>query len=102
MLYKRVLPLDTFYKGQRVQIENINVVSVADNLIDEVTLKYVVASGDVGFEQYVGEGAITVGADKYASWDASALGAYQIVCEAIGFELCMPNKLYEFEPVEGE
>ena len=101
MLYKRVLPLDAFYKSQRVQIENINVVSVADNLVDEVTFKYTVASGDVGFEQYVGEGAITISPDKYATWDASALGAYQIVCEAIGLELCTPHKLYEFA-IEGE
>lgn len=96
MLFKRTKPLDVFFGGKRNQVENINVVSIADNLVDTVTFKYTVAMGDVGHEIYVGEGTVTVTPDDYQKWDASALGAYQLVCNEIGLELVEPLKLFEF------
>lgn len=100
MLFKRVKPLDVFFAGQRSQVENVNVVSISDNLVDEVTFKYTVAMGDVGSEVFVGDGIITFSGDDYAKWDASALGAYKLVCAGVGLELVDALKLFELN--EGE
>lgn len=73
-----------FCNGQKLDIEGISVVSIADNLIDTVTFKYTLATKEGVF---AGDGVCTLGPDSYNLWDASAKGAYSLVCKTIGLEL---------------
>ena len=84
MLFKQVKPANAFCNGKNIMIEKLNVQSIADNLVDEVTFKYTLADIDGAF---AGEGVYTLKPDNYKTWDASANGAYVIVAKAIGLEL---------------
>ena len=84
MLFKQVKPANAFCNGKRVVVENLNVQSISDNLVDEVTFKYTLADSN---QAYAGEGTFTLKPDSYKTWDASADGAYIIVAKAIGLEL---------------
>lgn len=84
MFYKDVEPATAFCNGKRVTVEKINVQSIRDNLFDEVTFKYTLADKDNGF---AGEGTFTLWPDRYKQWDASAAGAYQLVCDDLGLKL---------------
>lgn len=88
MIFKQVKPFPAFAYGKRMNVENINVQSVADNLVDEVTFKYTLADIDGATN---GDGVMTLGPDKYATWDATDRGAYEIVCDHLGLELLSNN-----------
>lgn len=84
MKYLPVKPAMAFCNGTNRTITMMNVQSVRDNLFDEVTFKYTLAS-DSG--EWAGEGAYTLGPDKYGEWDATPRGAYEMVAAGIGLEL---------------
>jgi hypothetical protein len=84
MFFKDVEPVNAFCNGKQVTVEKVNVQSIYDNLFDEVKFKYTLADKD---GVYAGEGAFILTPDRYKQWDASAEGAYQLVCAGIGLEL---------------
>lgn len=84
MQYKAVAPHSAFCNGQKLDIEGISVVSIADNLVDTVSFKYTLVDRNGSF---AGDGVCSLGPDTYTLWDASAAGAYRLVCETIGLEL---------------
>jgi citrate lyase synthetase len=81
---KAVKPLAVFHNGGLGKITKISLRSVSDNLIDAVTFKYVVFTEA---DETVGEGEVSLDASNYTTWDASATGAYKIVCNAVGLEI---------------
>lgn len=84
MNLKQVKPAKAFCNGVCVTVENINVQSVLDNLVDSVTFRYALATAD---GVWAGEGSHSLTPENYGTWDASDRGAYEIVCAAIGLEL---------------
>lgn len=81
---KAVKPLAVFINGKLGKITKISLRSVSDNLVDAVTFKYVLFTEA---DETVGEGEVGLDASNYAQWDASAIGAYKIVCNIVGLEL---------------
>jgi hypothetical protein len=60
-------------------IEQINIQSVYDNLVDYVEFKYFL----MDIDNNILVSGIFVLSDNYGDWDASLDGAYQIVCDAL-------------------
>jgi citrate lyase synthetase len=81
---KATKPLAVFNNGGLTRITKISLRSVSDNLVDSVTFKYVLFTDA---DETVGEGEVSLDASNYSTWDASARGAYQIVCGRLGLEL---------------
>lgn len=81
---KAVEPLAVFHNGGLGELSKISLRSVSDNLVNAVTFKYVLFTEA---DETVGEGEVSLDASNYATWDASALGAYKIVCAALGLKL---------------
>lgn len=93
---KQVMPHDAFCNGKKIVIENINVMSVMDNLVDHVIFRYTLfdINGVWG-----GEGSIELkGCECYDKWDATDKDAYEIVCNKIGLEL-LPNLAFKSSPI---
>jgi hypothetical protein len=84
MVFKQVKPHAAFCNGKKVDITQINVVSVADNLVDAVTFRYTL-NDEQGV--FAGDGTFSLDETNYTEWDASAAGAYRLVCAGIGLEL---------------
>lgn len=91
MMLKQIKPAKAFCNGVCVTVENINVRSVDDNLVDAVTFRYTLATAD---GVWAGEGSHSLTPDTYSTWDATDRGAYEIVCAAIGLEL-VPGVLFK-------
>lgn len=84
MITKPIKSETAFANGRRVKATAINVVSVRDNLFDHVIFEYTLFDENGAFA-----GASTFelkGEDAYKTWDASAEGAYRIVCQGIEVE----------------
>ena len=60
-------------------IEQINIQSVYDNLVDYVEFKYFL----MDIDNNILVSGIFVLSDNYGDWDASLDGAYKIVCDAL-------------------
>jgi hypothetical protein len=74
-------PHAAFANGKRMLAEAINVVSISDNLFDQVTFKYTLFDKDGA---WAGESTHSLsGIEEYQTWDASPEGAYRIVIEAL-------------------
>ncbi|PUE09000.1 hypothetical protein B9Z51_08690 [Limnohabitans sp. T6-5] len=84
MNIKATQPLAVFSNGGLTHITKISLRSVSDNLVDSVTFKYVLFTES---DETVGEGEVSLDASNYGTWDASANGAYKIVCSRLGLEL---------------
>lgn len=97
MIFKQVKPFPAFCNGTNLVVEQVNVQSVKDNLVDEVTFKYTLATAEGA---WAGEGAYTLGADRYKEWDATDRGAYEIVCAGIKLEL-LPDVRFAADKVGG-
>lgn len=75
-------PQAAFANGKRMVAEAINVVSISDNLFDQVTFKYTLFDKD---GVWAGESTHSLsGLVEYKTWDASPEGAYNIVIAALG------------------
>ena len=85
MILKQVKASPAFCNGKKMTVEQINVTSIFDNLVDHVKFKYTMYDKDGVF---AGEAVFELkGAEEYGTWDASIYGAYQIVCKGIGLTL---------------
>lgn len=84
MNFKQVKPYPCFVNGAPAVIENINLTSIEDNLENYVKFKYTLTTSDGAA---CGAGIYELDAETYPLWDASANGAYRLVCEGIGLEL---------------
>lgn len=84
MQFKKVKPFAAFCNGQSLIVEQVNIISIADNLENAVTFKYTLADKNAVF---AGDGVYSLDESNYSTWDASKDGAYSIVCQAIGLEL---------------
>ncbi len=88
MQFKQVKPSSAFTSAGKVTVENINLQSVLDNLVDNVTFKYTLADKDCAIAC---DGVVVLGPDTYSTWDATDRGAYEIVCKKLGLELLPAN-----------
>ena len=93
-MLKKIKPAKAYVNGKQMTAEAISVVSVSDNLFDHVIFKYTLHTAD---GQWAGEAIFELQGDDYKKWDASPLGAYQIVAEGIGveFELTVSDFVQE-------
>ena len=74
-----------FANGKRMIAAKLNVVSVSDNLFDQVVFRYTLFGGD---GQWAGESTFELnGLDQYTTWDATPAGAYRIVAAGIGVQI---------------
>lgn len=80
---KATKPLAVFNNGGLTHITKINVRSIDDNLTDSVTFKFQLFTES---DETVGEGEVSLDTSNYGTWDASADGAYTIVCNRLGLE----------------
>jgi hypothetical protein len=64
-------------------IEQINIQSVYDNLVDYVEFKYFL----MDIDNNILLSGIFVLSDNYTDWDASLDGAYQLVCDALELQI---------------
>jgi hypothetical protein len=80
-----------YTNGKRLEATQIGVVSVSDNLIDDVTFKYTLLCEDGVF---AGEATHRLQGESYKEWDASAKGAYELVCKGIGVEIVGINAVF--------
>jgi hypothetical protein len=79
-----ITPVQCFNNGIKLEASKIIVESVRDNLYDHVIFKYTLLTEN---GQQAGESTVALTGEYYSEWDASADGAYQIVCDYIGLEL---------------
>ena len=84
MLFRTVTPYSAFVNGCKVTVENLNVTSIYDDLVENVTFRYTLADAN---KQWAGEGIFKLGPDTYGDWDASDVNAYEIVAKGIGLTL---------------
>lgn len=92
MITKQIAPHVAFANGKRMVATQINVVSVSDNLFDHVVFKYTLFD-DAG--TWAGESTYELkGKENYTTWDASAEGAYRIVCAGIQVEFIGVGKSF--------
>jgi hypothetical protein len=81
----KLTPAVAYTNGKQSTINAINVQSVADNLFDAVTFRYILFNTEGG---HCGEGAFDLkGEEQYKTWDASPEGAYTIVIAGLGLEI---------------
>ena len=80
----QIKPVTAFANGTRVEAVSFSVVSISDNLFDAVIFKYTLF--DIN-GVWAGESTFELGGEKYADWDTTPEGAYQIVADAIGIEI---------------
>ena len=81
---KSITAFPCFSNGLKLEATKISVESVRDNLYDHAIFRYTLLTED---EQPAGESTVAITGEYYSAWDASADGAYQIVCDYIGIEL---------------
>lgn len=79
-----IKPVVCYTNGKRLEASQLGVVSVSDNLIDDVTFKYTLLCDDGVF---AGEATFRLNGERYKEWDASARGAYELVAQGIGVEI---------------
>lgn len=84
MFFRPVQPYPAFVNGHKVTVENLNVTSIYDDLVANVTFKYTLADAN---QQWAGEGVFSLGPDTYNEWDSSDFHAYEIVAKGIGLNL---------------
>jgi hypothetical protein len=94
MNFRQVHPYPCFVNGKASVVEHLNVRSIYDNLEDNVIFEYELATIDGVF---CGIGRFELNAETYSTWDASSIGAYQIVCAGVGLELVEVTKSVSFE-----
>lgn len=82
-MLKKIKPVTAYVNGKQMTAEALSVISVSDNLFDHVIFKYTLHTAD---GQWAGEAVFELQGEDYKKWDASPLGAYQIVAEGIGVE----------------
>lgn len=82
--YENIKPMQCFCNGNAFIAEKIAIESVKDNLKNYVLFKYTLSDANGNF---AGEGHYALDENTYGLWDASADGAYQLVCAGIGLEL---------------
>jgi hypothetical protein len=80
----KVTPQIAYVNAKQATIEAVNVTSVFDNLFDHAILKYTLLDKN---GVHCGEGAYELKGERYAEWDASPEGAYQIVIAGLGLEV---------------
>lgn len=90
-----VKPVKAYVNGKQMTATQFNVVSLKDNLFDEVTFLYTLLD-----ENGVWAGEATyelTGRENYTTWDATPEGAYQIVADGIGLVLApkVAGKMFE-------
>lgn len=84
MITVQIAPHKAFANGELMTAEKLNVTSVSDNLVDEVTFKYQLQTID---GKFAGESTYKLSGERYKEWDASARGAFEIVAKGIGVEI---------------
>lgn len=95
MISTQIKPVKAYVNGKQMIVTQFNVVSLKDNLFDEVTFLYTLLD-----ENGVWAGEAThelTGRENYITWDATPEGAYQIVADGIGLELApkVAGKMFE-------
>ena len=103
MTTKQIQPVIAYANGKRMTAEQVNVVSVSDNLFDTVILKHTLYNAlgawageacnefqyevcEAGLSEYIESEISVSGGIHLCKWDASPEGAYKIVAQALGFE----------------
>jgi len=81
---KAITPVQCFNNGIKLEASKIIVESVRDNLYDHVIFKYTLFTEN---GQQAGESTVSLSGEYYSEWDASAAGAYMLVCDYVGLEL---------------
>jgi len=85
LLLKRVTPYTAFCNGKKMTVEQINITSIFDNLVDHVKFRCTLYDKNSVF---AGEGVFELkGSKDYDEWDATVDNAYEIVCNGIGLTL---------------
>jgi hypothetical protein len=84
MFFRSVTPYSAFVNGCKVTVENLNVTSIYDDLVENVTFRYILADAN---NQWAGEGVFKLGPDTYDDWDSSEFNAYEIVAKGVGLTL---------------
>lgn len=80
-----IAPVRAFANGNKVEATKLNVVSISDNLFDNVTFRYTLYDAN---NSWAGESTFSLnGIDEYSEWDTSPEGAYAIVANGIGVEI---------------
>lgn len=89
MVKVAISPAIAFANGKRVTATHFNVVSIKDNLFDNVLFLYTLLDEH---GQWAGESTCELkGREEYQTWDASPEGAYTIVAERVGLEIITPK-----------
>jgi hypothetical protein len=86
---KQIQPFQHLFASKFVTVTGLTITSQYDNLIDSVTFNWSVSTAD---GVVVGGGVTKLGADdpegtSYTLWDGTEQGAYNIVCNRVGFVL---------------
>ena len=93
----QIKPQIVFANGKRMSATQFNVMSIQDNLFDQVIFKYTLFDENM---VWAGEStAELVGLEQYQKWDATPEGAFAIVAAGIGVEIIKPeskDKTVEF------
>lgn len=85
MITVPIKPAKAYVNGKQMIATQFNVVSLKDNLFDNVTFLYTLMDKD---GSWAGEATFElVGREQYTTWDASPEGAYRIVAQGIGLEI---------------
>lgn len=79
-----ITPIQCFCNGMPHIASQISIESVKDNLLDYVLFKYTLLDAN---NVFAGEGHFELSGADYPLWDATADGAYALVCAGIGVEL---------------
>lgn len=88
MITVQIEPTIAFANGQRMAATQFNVVSIQDDLFENVTFKYTLFDQNMS---WAGESVYSLaGKTEYQKWDTTPEGAYQIVADGIG--LTISNK----------
>lgn len=85
MITVPIKPVAAYVNGKKAIATQFNVVSLKDNLFDNVSFLYTLMDAD---GVWAGEAVFELkGREEYTTWDASPEGAYRIVAQGIGLEL---------------
>lgn len=89
----QIAPQAAFANGKRMVATQLNVVSISDNLFNNVIFKYTLMDTDGA---WAGESTFELTPDTYSQWDATPAGAYKIVATGIGVEIIEEDKKVAF------
>lgn len=93
-----IKPVIVFANGKQATATQYNVVSIQDNLFDNVIFKYTLFDTN---GVWAGESTFELnGETAYGAWDTTPTGAYEIIAEAIGLEIIQETNKTVFVDVE--